>query len=78
MNKDNLIKLKNIFKVVFSSEDINLETLRKINNPKWDSLATVTLIAAIESEFGIILDEASYENFTSYLAVENILEELNL
>lgn len=78
MHKDNLLKLKNIFKVVFSSEDINLETLRKINNPKWDSLATVTLIAAIESEFGIILDEASYENFTSYLAVENILEELNL
>ena len=78
MHKDNLLKLKNIFKVVFSSEDINLETLRKINNPKWDSLATVTLIAAIESEFGIILDEASYENFTSYLAVENILEEHNL
>jgi len=78
MHKDYLLKLKNIFKVLFSSEDINLETLRKINNPKWDSLATVTLIAAIESEFGIILDEASYENFTSYLAVENILEEHNL
>ncbi|NFV78554.1 acyl carrier protein [Magnetospirillum aberrantis] len=46
-----------------------------LNEPRWDSLATVSLIAAIESTFAIKLDGADYESLTSVAATRMLVEE---
>lgn len=55
--------------------DQDVAQLSMLNEEKWDSLATVTLIAAIESGFGITLDSADYESMTSFAAVWMLVEE---
>ena len=78
MKTENGIKLKQIFMEIFSITESEVESLRKINNRKWDSLASVTLIAAIESEFDVVIEEFNYESFSSFAAVEVALEDLEL
>ena len=78
MKEKNLNKLKEIFMAVFELSETQVANYRKINNRKWDSLATVTLIAAVESEFNILVDESAYEGFTSFSAVELALDEIGL
>jgi acyl carrier protein len=78
MKEENISKLKEIFMEVFELSESQVVGYRKINNRKWDSLATVTLIAAIESEFNILTDESVYEGFTSFSAVELVLDEKGL
>jgi acyl carrier protein len=41
----------------------------------WDSLAHVTLMLAIESEFAISIDVADQIHLTSYRAISRYLEE---
>ena len=74
MTERDLKKLKEIFIEIFSVTEADLEAYRKLNNSKWDSLASVTLIAAIESEFDIELQEADYDSLTSFAAAELVLE----
>lgn len=78
MKTENKIKLKQIFMEIFSINESEVEGLRKINNRKWDSLASVMLIAAIESEFDVLIEESIYENFSSFASVEIVLEDLEL
>lgn len=78
MREENISKLKEIFMAVFELSESQVAGYRKINNRKWDSLATVTLIAAVESEFDISADESAYERFTSFSAVELVLDEQGL
>ena len=79
MKKDNLIKLDKIFNSIFElKEATELEKLDQKNFSKWDSLAQVNLIVAIESEFSITIDIAKYEKFTSYKAIKNLLDEFKL
>ena len=78
MEAENLKKLREIFIAVFSITEPEVKKYSQENNRKWDSLASVTLIAAIESEFNILIDESVYENFTSYEAIELALEKLEL
>lgn len=78
MKEENFSKLKEIFMAVFELSESQVSSYRKINNRKWDSLATVTLIAAVESEFNILVDESAYEGFTSFSAVELALDEIGL
>lgn len=73
MTEENLDKLKEIFMEIFSISEVDLANYRKLNNPKWDSLASVNLIVAIESEFEIQLHEADYESLTSFSSTELIL-----
>ncbi|MBA3557890.1 MAG: acyl carrier protein [Gemmatimonadaceae bacterium] len=49
-----------------------------MNEPNWDSLAHVSLVAAIESEFGITLDAADELRMTSFQATQLLLEEKGL
>ena len=74
MTADNIDKLKHIFMEIFSISEAETESYRKLNNSKWDSLASVTLIVAIESEFKIKLQESDYENLSSFSSAELILE----
>jgi acyl carrier protein len=78
MNKENYKKLKEIFMEIFSINESEIESFRKINNRKWDSIASVTLIAAVESEFNVVIDVLDYESFSSFAAVELVLENLNV
>jgi acyl carrier protein len=78
MKTENSIKLAEIFAEIFSIKVNEVKNLTKIDNRKWDSLASVTLIVAIESEFDVVLAESDYEAFSSYTAVESALENLNL
>ena len=78
MKEENISKLKEIFMAIFELSESEVAGYRKINNRKWDSLATVTLIAAVESEFNILTDESVYEGFTSFSAVELVLDEQGL
>jgi acyl carrier protein len=78
MEKEKLDKLKQIFMEIFSINESEIESYRMINNKKWDSLASVMLIAALESEFEIIIEEADYESFTSFAAIELVLENSDL
>jgi len=78
MEKEKLDKLKQIFMEIFSINESEIESYRMINNKKWDSLASVMLIAALESEFEIIIEEVDYESFTSFAAIELVLENSDL
>jgi acyl carrier protein len=49
-----------------------------VNQRNWDSLAHVSLVAAIESEFNMTLDAADALRMTSYRATELLLEEKGL
>ena len=78
MKVENSNRLKEIFIEIFSVGQSEVEGLRKINNRKWDSLVSVMLVAAIESEFNILIQESKFEDLTSFAAVELVLEEMNL
>ena len=79
MKADNINKLKEIFFTVLElDKECSLEELNSENYKKWDSLAHVLLIAALESEFKILIDVSDYENLTSYSAVKNLLIDYEL
>ena len=74
MTAGNIDKLKQIFMEVFSISEAEVESYRKLNNSKWDSIASVTLVVAIESEFKIELQELDYESLSSFSSAELVLE----
>ena len=76
MNTQTSDRLRDIFRAVFAlSRDIDVTNLDQTNSPRWDSLDHVSLVTAIESEFGISLDASDQLRMTSYLATAILLEE---
>jgi acyl carrier protein len=76
MNTQTTDRLQEIFRAVFELPGgTDVTTLRQMNTPKWDSLAHVSLVTAIESEFGVSLDAAEQLRMTSYAATELLLDE---
>lgn len=62
--------LQDLFRAVFNlsaTEDVT--SVSQETRPEWDSLATVTLVTAIESEFNFELDPVDALELTSYDAV---------
>jgi acyl carrier protein len=79
MNTQSSDRLQDIFRAVFElSGDIDVTNLDQTNSPRWDSLDHVSLVTAIESEFGISLDAADQLRMTSYVATAILLEERGL
>ena len=69
-------KLINIFNETFEIENIEeIKNLSIENCLTWDSLATVSLIASISSEFSIVISPEEFEMFTSYKKIEKILKK---
>lgn len=69
-------KLSEIFRVVLDQQDgADVSKLRRINEPRWDSLSTATLVVALESEFGIKLDAHEIERLTSFQATLLLIKE---
>lgn len=77
MKPENTKKLEEIFRIVLEVPDGESVTgLRRVAVRRWDSLVHTSLVAAVESEFGVRLDAKAIDRFTSYAAVEALLEEL--
>lgn len=70
--------LQSIFRAVLNvPASVDVGRIRQLNYPAWDSLAHVSLIAAIESEFGLEIDVADSMDLTSYEAVLVYLDTRN-
>jgi acyl carrier protein len=69
-------RLQDIFRAIFGlPESIDVVNLNQANSPRWDSLDHVSLVAAIESEFGVSLDAGDQFRMSSYAAIARLLEE---
>ena len=76
MNKDAVDKLQEIFSIIFElTPDTDVTQVSQKNTNKWDSMATVSLTAAIESEFAVNLDVVDAMRMTSYQDTLLLLEE---
>lgn len=79
MISTNEIKLIEIFRVVLDLDgDCNVLSVRRLADPRWDSLAHVSIVAAIESEFGIHLEITDMDRMSSFAATRLLLEEKGL
>jgi acyl carrier protein len=76
MTREDERKLAEVFRAVLSlGQDTDVSGVRQLNAPGWDSLAHVSLVAAVESEFGISIDIADSLALASYPAFKLYLEE---
>jgi len=73
----NEAKLVEIFQVVLDL-DGDVQSVRRVAERRWDSLAHTSMIAAIESEFGLQLEMDDMERMTSFAATRLLLEEKGL
>jgi acyl carrier protein len=87
MKEDNLGKFKEIF-----ASALNLETgstpekirlcdfssIKKKDGGNWDSIAHLSIIAGIESEFDVTIDGMDFERMISFSAIEALLTEKGL
>ena len=79
MTTQSLDRLQDVFRAVFElSADFDVTTLDRTNSPRWDSLDHVSLVAAIESEFGVSLDAADQLRVIGYASTAHLLEEKGL
>lgn len=68
--------LKSIFREVFELDSgADVSGLEQGKSDAWDSLAHVSLIAGVESEFGVNIDAGESLRLTSYAATEAFLKE---
>lgn len=76
MSNVNEAKLAEIFRVVLDvDDDYDVVSVRRVAEARWDSLAHTSLVAAIESEFGVDLEIADMDRMTSFAATRLLLEE---
>jgi len=67
-------RLREIFREVFNLGDgVDPSTCRQNETPQWDSLAHVSMVAALESEYGITVDTGDALELTSFDAVRRYL-----
>ena len=79
MKTQNNQKLEEIFKAIFEIEEVDqIHSIRRLTEPRWDSLAHVSLVAAIESEFSEFFDISDIERMSSYESVKLLLQEKGL
>ncbi len=80
MNSTNEKKLAEIFRIVLDlDDDCDVLSVRRIAEARWDSLAHVSLVAAIESEFQLQLEVGDTEDrMSSFAATRLLLEEMGL
>lgn len=75
----NEIKLAEIFRIVLDLDaDYDVLSVRRLAEAKWDSLAHMSIVAAIESEFELHLESADMDRMSSFAATRLLLEEKGL
>jgi acyl carrier protein len=79
VNQKQIDILKDIFSAVLDLPlSYDVTKVRMISESRWDSLATVSFMSAIESELGVQLDHDDLELMTSFRAVKVLLEQKGL
>ena len=79
MKGKNILILKEIMTTVLEIEgDIEFSNLEQANQLKWDSLAIVNLVVAVESDFGIKIKNEEIEHFISFNKIVSVLESKGL
>jgi acyl carrier protein len=77
MTADHDEKLRAIFVAVLQlPPDSDVSRVRQLTEPAWDSLAHVTLVSAVESEFSISIPAARSLQLTSHASFALLLREL--
>lgn len=72
----NEAKLQEIVRSVLQLADgFHVDRARQLSVESWDSLAHVSLMLAVESEFGVSIDVADQIALTSYATIKLYLEE---
>ena len=74
----NIEKLKKAFAegLELPAEEVENATMENVE--KWDSIGQMSLIAIIEDEFGIELEQEEVMRFTSFAAGVDILKNHNI
>lgn len=72
-------KLEQVFRAVLELPDhADVTGIRQLNQASWDSLAHVSLVLAVESEFNLSIDMSDSVELTSFEAFALFLEENGL
>jgi len=74
----NVGKYDRAFTETFGVEEASLATLRYQDVETWDSVGHMSLIAALEDAFGIVLDTDDIIDFSSYEAGKDILRKYDV
>lgn len=77
MSEEGLALLSEVFLAVFElPENTDVRAIAQGATTQWDSLGHVTLVTAIESEFGVEINTADSIEITSFESAVEILDEL--
>jgi len=68
-------KLETIIAGLVSSDRVPVRQRTRLNSASWDSLFQLTLVLAIEQEFGVTLTDADVLDLNSFGSALHILEE---
>jgi acyl carrier protein len=72
-------RLQAIFRGMFDlAGGADVSACAQSNTPSWDSMAHVSLVAAIEGEFGIAIDAGDSLTLTSYDSARQYLADLGV
>ena len=70
-------RLRKVFRASLGlPEDVEVDALEYQSTNKWDSLAHMTLVAALEDEFGVMLDTDDVLAMSSFTQARDLLERL--
>ena len=78
MNTANLEQYKRAFIETFGVEEASLEDLEYQGVKTWDSVGHMSLIAALEDTFDLMLDTDDIIDFNSYQAGKEILNKYDV
>ncbi|WP_018214827.1 acyl carrier protein [Salinispora vitiensis] len=69
-------RLRHVFRNSLElSDELPVDDLEYRGNAQWDSLAHMSLVAAIEDEFGVMLDTDEVIDLSSFIRAQQILEK---
>lgn len=74
----NLEKYSDVFLKTFETNIEKIESLKYQAIPEWDSVGHMRLVAALEDEFGIMLDTDDIIDFSSYKNGIEILKKYGM
>ena len=79
MIEKNVDILKQIMLSVLDLDDnIEFSKLTQKNLDKWDSMAIVNLVVAVESDLGVKINNEEFKKFISFQQIVSILEKKGL
>ncbi|ABU76555.1 hypothetical protein ESA_01293 [Cronobacter sakazakii ATCC BAA-894] len=78
MTMTNLVKYNTIFMETFEVPEEMLADYKYQDTPSWDSVGHMTMIAALEETFDIMMDTEDIIDFTSWQKGKEILQKYDV